>query len=221
MPFLLTFEIVFYIINNIFTKGDIAMDRIYMIWDNDLGNTGIFFKDEKIAEAYCQLRNDKYKIDGEATNTFTYKEMELYNSMEDYKKDNKEIYKHYLKEAIDELKNSIKKIENSQYIFEFKLKDGFCFRSDLSGIKLLSKIVKSGKFKEGSYHASKEGYETFLGWHHGETRALKEEDLPAIEKGFKKEMEKFRNMKTRLEDYKKEYIELLGQKEKKSEELSK
>lgn len=184
------------------------MEKVYMIWENDWGNTGIFFVDEKTAKIYCQLRNDKYRIDGEATNTFTYKEMELYDSMEDYKNNQKEIYKHYLKEAIEELKNSISKIENGRYIFEIRLKDGFCFRSDLSGIKILSKIVKQGKFKEGSYHASKEGYETFLGWHHGETRDLKEEDLPEIERGFRKEMVKFKNMKTRLEDYKKEYIAL-------------
>ena len=67
------------------------MEKVYMIWESDWGNTGIFFVDKNTAKIYCQLRNDKYRIDGEATNTFTYKEMELYDSMEDYKNNQKEI----------------------------------------------------------------------------------------------------------------------------------
>ena len=87
------------------------MKKIYMIWERDWGNTGIFFENEKDAEKYCELRNNRYEIGYDAHYSFSVKPMDFYNSMEDYK-----TTKHFmgeLKDAIKGLKNSIEKIQKN------------------------------------------------------------------------------------------------------------
>ena len=196
------------------------MKTVYMIYDRDIGSTGIFFDDEKTAQKYCQLRNDKYSINGSAANSFTYVKQNMYKSMQDYKMENKEEYKQYLQDAIMGLKENIKSIELNQHVFSIKLNDDFYFRSDLLGLRTLLRIVNEGKFQEDTYRAQTYGYETMFGWHEGKTRKVNCDDLIVIEKGYERIKKDFDNMKLRLKDYKKEYIALACEDKNKQTDLS-
>ena len=183
------------------------MKDIYMIWEENFGNTTIFFEKKEDAEIFCQLKNEKY-----SHNIYSYKEMTFYNNFEDYKKNDSKMYKYYLKEAIKGLTQKIKEIENDKSSYFIELKDEFhisCYKSTFED------ILKKGKYE--NYTAT---YWTFSDFRPDEYRGLTKEDLPEIKKGYTEAKKHFDDMKKRLENYKREYVELVGKdKEEKQEEL--
>lgn len=184
-----------------------------MIWERDWGNTGIFFENEKDAEEYCKLKNNSYAINYEAHYSFIVKPMTFYNSMEDYKTIKNKDYKDELKDAIAGLKESIEKIQKNNYSFDVRLNDGYYLRCDLEEFE---EILNN--FKEERYYVSTPGYETFLGYEPGKSRYLTKEDLPIVEKGYKKAKQQLSDMKITLKRYQKEYVELCGSKKENKEE---
>lgn len=181
------------------------MKKIYMIWEEDWGNTGIFFDDKKAALEYCQLKNDRFD-NGHAP--FYIKEMTNYKDMQDYKSSNEKDMKWQLKEAITALKKIVNEIKKNIYSFNVKLKDGFYIRCSLDRFEEILIEGKENNFKHKCYFATTPGYETFLGYEPGETRQVKVDDLPDIEQGYKKAKRKLKDKESRLKKYKIEYVEL-------------
>lgn len=183
------------------------MKKIYMIWEEDWGNTGIFFDDEKAALEYCQLKNDNFS-NGHAP--FTIKQMTYYKDMEDYKILNAKDMKWQLRDAIKGLKEVIDNIKNNRHYFVVKLKGGYYLDCSLDRFEEILTEGKENKFKNKHYFASTPGYETFLGYEYGKSREVKIDDLPAIEESYKKAKEELNNKEKRLKKYQKEYVELCG-----------
>ena len=156
------------------------MKKIYMIWEADWGNTGIFFENEKDAEDFCKLKNNKFDIDSNAHYIYSVKQMKFYNSMEDYKTSENESYEQELKNAIKGLQNSIKKIENNEYLFCVNV-DGEYYQ--YFSLRLFEEVLNN--FKENKYTISQPGHESYLfGYKCGDSRYLTKEDLPKVEEGY-------------------------------------
>ncbi len=176
-----------------------------MIWDENWGNTGIFFDDEKVAKEFCELKNNRYRIGSEAHYNYLVKSMDFYNSMEDYKISQKKYYKHELKVAIKGLKESIEEIESNNFYFYVDLDDGSCNGYHIScNLKKFEEILNN--FREEHYTVrtfSSEYYDT-------ETIYLSKKDLPKIKKAYKEAKKELNHMKTTLIKYQKEFVELCG-----------
>ena len=181
------------------------MKDIYMIWEANWGNTGIFFDNKKDAQEYCKLKNNQYDIDTGAHYMYSIKSMTFYKSIEDYKIKRGKDYKNELKSAIESLKNSIAKIENNRYDFDVRLDDDYYLHCTLEKFEDIL-----NDFKEEKFYVNTPGYETFLGYKPGEYRYLTKKDLPIVEKGYEKSKEQLKDMKTTLKKYQKEFVELCG-----------
>lgn len=85
------------------------MKKIYMIYEQDWGHTGITFTNKKSATKFVNFLNDCY-------NGFTYiKTKNIYDSIEDFTKNNLPEMKEDLKKAIVNLTG-----EHSSFVLEFK-----------------------------------------------------------------------------------------------------
>ena len=187
------------------------MKKIYMIWETEWGNTGIFFANEKEARDYCNLKNNSQEIGSYAHYIYKTKEMNFYNSMEDYKINSKR-YKTELKCAIEGLKNSIEKVKNNIFEFYVEFEDGFSIKLSM---KKFDEVLN--KFNQKRFIVCKSGYEAFNSSHYFEThRYLSKDDLARVKEEYKKAKEKLKTMQNTLEAYQKEYIKLFdkdGEKE--------
>ena len=188
------------------------MKKIYMIWEENWGNTGIFFDDKNAALEYCRLRNDRYD-NGCAPYSIII--MENYRDMEDFKSSNTKDMKWQLKDAISGLKKVIEKIKNNRHMFYVELKDGFKVGCTLERFEEILTEGKENKFKNKVFFASKLSYSEFES---DESRSVKVEDLPCIEKGYKKAKQELKVKESRLKKYQKEYVELCGNKKVNKEE---
>ena len=189
------------------------MKQIYMIWEEDWGNTTIFFENEKDAKEYCELKNNEHDISYGAHYRYTIKQMTFYNSMEDYKTSKDKDYKKGLKSAIEGLKKSIQKIENNRYFFDVWFEHEYSISCSMEKFE---EILNN--FKTEYYTARQPSYETYIDYHWGKSRYITEEDLPIIKKRYKKAKQQLKDMQTTLRNYQKEYVELCGSKKEKKEE---
>ncbi len=181
------------------------MKKIYMIWEDDWGNTGIFFDNEKDAKEYCALLNNGHVIGSCGHYRYSYKIFKSFNTMQDFKTEKKADYKNYLKDAIKALKESINEVKRNRYYFNVNFGDSYY--ADFS-LEHFENVLNN--FKEDYYSASQPSYETYIGYHYGKNRCLTKEDLPIIKEAYKKAKLELKNMQKTLKQYQKEYVELCG-----------
>lgn len=178
------------------------MKKIYMIWEEYWGNTGIFFTDEKKAEEYCDFRNCRYDIDSDSRKSFTYKSMGMFDSMEDYKKSRPNQYMIELRDAIKGLEESIDHIKTGRHYFDVRLD-----KKHVIGLTL-------------------QGFETFFTEGPEKTAycvsdfdvKLKEKHTPAVVVGYEKAKKELADMEKKLNEYKKEYAMLKAENKSNNEE---
>ena len=191
------------------------MKKIYMIWETEWGNTGIFFSNEKDAEKFCTLKNDKNDINAEVVNHFYYKEMELFDCLGDCLLKNKNELKIDLKKAIEGLKDNLKRIENNSAYFSVDFGDTFYLKLNLNEFEILLNDINTKKHNGECYLAKTIGYETFLGNWKQEQRSLTKNDLPKIKECYEQAILNIKSMKQRLKEYQKMYVELFDKEEEK------
>lgn len=180
------------------------MKEIYMIWEADWGNTGIFFDDEQKAKEYCEFRNDRYDIDSDAHRTFFPKKMKMFDSMEDYKKSKSDWYLGELKDAIKGLEESLDRIKTGRHYFEVQINKKHVIGLSLKGFETF--------FAEGP---QKTPYSVPYNF---EIISLKEKHAPAILVGYEKAKKEIAHLEKKLDAYKKEYSKLKAENRNNNEE---
>ena len=178
------------------------MKKVWMIYRymfHSMKYTGISFSDEKAANDYCELSNQQF------TDAVEYYCMpiDVYDSVEDYKKLNEEIYRTELFKGIEALHQ---KTTDPSVGFEIFVVDNFHNNFTLEEIK---KIMTGDNYKEFT-----------VGKNNGEFRFMTKEDLPFVQKEYERVLKEIEEMKTKLNGYSKEYFTDITNKRKKNTEDS-
>ena len=146
------------------------MKKIYMIYEEDWGHTGVTFTNKKSAEKFVEFQNDCYN------SRYYIKPKKLYDNLEEYVKNNKSQTKEDIKRAIEKLTN-----DNSSFILQFK-------NGNINlGYNQMKEIVENNKLN-------------FTSWFGSNDKICKvvKSDLQVVIKTFKEINKKIQNYKDML-----------------------
>lgn len=173
------------------------MKKIYMIWDDYLGNIGICFENEDEAKKFASLKNFCY-----------VKSADLYENVKDYKNENKGEYIDLLEDTIKRKAEQIKDLEDGFYV---SVKIHKCFyrmysaelERYINGNKkpYIDKAVETDETQYGFDYYSFEYDDKFL-----------RDNIKVFVNKYNDKIETIKQYKKELSKLKKEYLKLKTEK---------
>lgn len=180
------------------------MKKVYMIWEDGWGNTGIFFEDEIEANKFASLKNN-----------YSVKSFCIYENINDYKNNKKDNYIIELKKAIEEKEKEIYKFEAGKDVF-VTISDEL-YKMNTKNIEdVLNKKSSPIIFIKEVTSFDNNYYEFFE-----YNRKFINKNLYLFVAKYEEELEKYQQNKKLLKEFKQEYLELMTNFKEEQNELTK
>lgn len=173
------------------------MKKVYLIYENGYGSTGIFFTDKDESLEFAKIRED-----------YSVRENSLYENVNEYKSMHKENYVKLLKRQIEKLKDKIDYFTSGNALIEIKIYDNSGRHWERFSIesKNINSILKDKEIPSGVLHFSSEFSTDYnIISTKSDCDNLKKY-LPEFTQACIKSVKEFDENKKLLEKYKKELV---------------